>query len=41
MYIDIQTETFNDVKINPELTEQQKLEVMELLEEFQDVLRMF
>ena len=37
MYIDIQTETFNDVKINPELTEQQKLEVMELLEEFQYV----
>jgi len=37
LYVDIQTETFNDVKINPELTEQQKLEVMELLEEFQDV----
>jgi len=38
LYVDMQKETFNDVKINPELTEQQKkLEVMELLEEFQDV----
>jgi len=33
----LQTETYKDVKINPELTEDQKGEIMEVLEEFKDV----
>ena len=37
LYVDMQMETFKDVRINPELTEQQRMEVMGLLEEFQDV----
>ena len=37
LYVDMQTETIKDVRINPELTEQQRMEVMELSEEFQDV----
>jgi len=37
LFTSLQTETFKDVKINPELPEEQTGEVMELLEEFQDV----
>ena len=37
LYSSTQRETFRDVKINPELTEQQKLEVIELVEIFQEV----
>jgi len=33
----LQTETYKDLKINEELTEEQRGEVMELLEEFQNV----
>jgi len=35
----LQTETYKDVKIIPDLTEEQKGEIMELLEEFKK--RMF
>jgi len=35
-----QTETYKDVKVNPELTEENGCEVMKVLEEFQDVFRM-
>jgi len=31
-----QTEIYKDVKVNPELTEEQRGEVMKVLEEFQD-----
>ena len=37
LFTSLQTETYKDVRINSELTEEQKGEVMELLEEFQDV----
>jgi len=37
LFTSLQRETYKDAKINPELTEEQKAEVMEVLEEFQDV----
>jgi len=37
LFTSAQTETYKDVKVNPELTEEQRGEVMKLLEEFQDV----
>jgi len=37
LFTSSQTETYNDVKVNPELTEEQRGEVMKVLEEFQDV----
>jgi len=39
LFTSLQTETYKDVKINPELTVEQRDDVMELLEEFQDVFR--
>ena len=38
MFTSAQTETYKDVKVNPELTEEQRGEVMKVLEEFHDVL---
>jgi len=37
LFTSAQTETYKDVKANPELTEEQRGEVMKVLEEFQDV----
>jgi len=37
LFTSSQTETYKDVKVNPELTEEQRGEVMKVLEEFQDV----
>jgi len=37
LFTSAQTETYKDVKVNPELTEVQRGEVMKMLEEFQDV----
>jgi len=37
LFTSLQTATYKDVKINPELTEEQKDEIMEVLEEFKDV----
>jgi len=37
LFTSSQTETCKDVKVNPELTEEQRGEVMKVLEEFQDV----
>ena len=37
LFTSLQRETYKDAKINPELTEEQRAEVMEVLEEFQDV----
>jgi len=37
LFTSAQTETYKDVKMNPELTEEQRHEVMKVLEEFQDV----
>jgi len=37
LFSDLQKENFKDVKINLDLTEEQKAEVMEILEEFKDV----
>jgi len=37
LYVDMQTETFKDVRINPEFTKEQKMEMVELLEELRDV----
>jgi len=37
LFTSAQTETYKDVKVNPELTEEQRGEVMKVLEEFQDV----
>jgi len=38
LFTSAQTETCKDVKVNPELTVEQRGEVMKVLEEFQDVL---
>jgi len=35
LFTPAQTETYKDVKVNPELTEEQRGEVMKVLEEFQ------
>jgi len=37
LFTSLQTDTYKDVKINPKLTEEQKGEIMEVLEEFKDV----
>jgi len=37
LFTSSQTETHKDVKVNPELTEEQRGEVMKVLEKFQDV----
>jgi len=37
LFTSAQTETFKDVKVNPELTEEQRGEAMKVLEGFQDV----
>jgi len=37
LFTSSQTETYKDVKVNPELTEEQRGEVMKVLEKFQDV----
>jgi len=37
LFTSAQTETYKNVKVNPELTEEQRGEVMKVLEEFQDV----
>ena len=37
LFTNLQTETYKDVQINPDLSEKQKEQVMEVLEEFQDV----
>ena len=37
LFTPAQTETYKNVKVNPELTEEQKGEVMKVLEKFQDV----
>jgi len=37
LFTSAQTETYKDVKVNPELTEEQRGELMKVLEEFQDV----
>jgi len=37
LFMPVQTETYKDVKVHPELTEEQRGEVMKVLEEFQDV----
>jgi len=37
LFTSAQTETYKDVIVNPELTEEQRGEVMNVLEEFQDV----
>jgi len=37
LFTSAQTETYKDVKVNPELTKEQRDEVMKVLEEFQDV----
>jgi len=37
LFTSAQTETYKDVKVNPELTEEQRGEVMKVLEEFKDV----
>ena len=37
LFTSSQTEIYKDVKVNPELTEEQRGEVMKVLEEFQDV----
>jgi len=40
LFTSLQTETYRDVRINLELTEEQRDVVMKLLEEFQDVSQM-
>jgi len=37
LFTSAQTELYKDVKVNPELTEEQRGEVMKVLEELQDV----
>ena len=37
LFTDLQTETCKDVRINPELTDDQRTDVLKVLEEFQDV----
>jgi len=37
LFTSAQTETYKDVKVNPELTEEQRGEMMKVLQEFQDV----
>ena len=37
LFTSAQTETYKDVKVNPELTEEQRGEMMKVFEEFQDV----
>jgi len=37
LFTSAQTETYKDAKVNPELTEEQRGEVMKVLKEFQDV----
>ena len=39
LFTSAQTETYKDVKVNPELTEEQRGEAMKVLEEFPDVFR--
>jgi len=39
LFTSAHTETYKDVNVNPELTEEQRGEVMKVLEEFQDVHR--
>jgi len=37
LFTDLQMETYMDVRINPELTNDQRTDVLKVLEEFQDV----
>ena len=41
LFTDLQTQTYKDVRIYPELTDDQRTDVLKVLEEFQDVFSMF